>query len=42
MENNSVTIMITTKKGDDPVRGYILVFCIALGCILLGDLNVVR
>merc|ERR1711962_1079605 len=27
--------------GDDPVRGYILVFCIALGCILLGDLNVV-
>jgi amino acid transporter len=27
--------------GDDPVRGYVLVFCIALGCILLGDLNMV-
>lgn len=27
--------------GNDPVRGYVLVFCIALGCILLGDLNMV-
>ena len=22
---------------NDPVRGYILVFCIAVGCILLGE-----
>ncbi len=26
---------------NDPVRGYVLVFLVALGCILVGDLNVV-
>ena len=28
-------------KNNDPVRGYIFVFCIAVICILIGDLNIV-
>ena len=28
-------------KNDDPVRGYIFVFCVAVICILIGDLNIV-
>merc|ERR1719495_2300859 len=28
-------------KNNDPVRGYIFVFCVAIICILIGDLNIV-